>query len=268
LIAETLAGARPAIPEAATVESYPRISALTCIAEDLRGPPRPHFKTHLKQDLTRRFEMTTSVPSVAAQKVRPLPEGTHNLQIRLPARNAAKALEFYRHGFGATELYRLNQPDGRIGHAEFRHGDSVLMLADEFPDTGAVGPETLNGTPALNCLYVEDVDGLARRAIEAGAKVIYPVHVWDYGDRAGRLQDPFGHLWMVCSRRQGSRVPEGYHTATPGLAMDEAAKAIDFDEQAFGASEVMRYPAPDGKIAHAEIQIGNSRLMLSDEFPE
>ncbi len=133
-------------------------------------------------------------------KKRPVPEGYHTATPHLVVKNAKAAIDFYERAFGAKELMRLATPDGRIAHAEIKIGDSTVMLADEFPEWGDRSPESLGGTPVRLHLYVEDVDVLAARAMAAGARVVIPVDDQFYGDRAGRLADPFGHLWVVATR--------------------------------------------------------------------
>ena len=115
----------------------------------------------------------------------------------LGVKGAAKAIEFYKRAFGAVELYRLTAPDGTIGHAEMDFGPSRLMLADEAPDFGSVGPQTLGGTPVKFHLAVENADAAVARAVEAGATVLRPVQDQFYGERAGMVADPFGHQWYI-----------------------------------------------------------------------
>jgi len=128
---------------------------------------------------------------------KPIPDGYHTVTPYLIVKDAARALDFYQQAFGATELFRMAGPNGTIGHAEIKIGDSPIMLADEHPEHGFVGPQTLGGTPVSICLYVKDVDVLAQRAIAAGAKVLRPVKDQFYGDRSGTLADPFGHVWTI-----------------------------------------------------------------------
>ena len=132
----------------------------------------------------------------------PVPAGHHTVTPYLAARNAIKALEFYKNAFGATEVYKLIMPDGRLGHAEFRIGDSLIMLSDEFPEYGGKSPETLGGSPVCIHLYVPDVDDFCKRAVAAGAKQPKPVMDQFYGDRSGQLEDPFGHLWWVATHKE------------------------------------------------------------------
>lgn len=115
----------------------------------------------------------------------------------LSVKDAAKAIAFYKRAFGATEVFRLTGPDGKIGHAELDIGPSRIMLSDEYPDFGAVGPATLGGTPVKFHLAVENADAAVARAVEAGATVLRPVADQFYGERSGMIADPFGHIWSL-----------------------------------------------------------------------
>src|SRR6202158_5079723 len=132
-------------------------------------------------------------------KAKPIPEGYHTATPYLIIKGAAKAIEFYKKAFGATEMERMTQPDGKVGHAEIKIGDSPIMLADEFPEMGARSPQAFGGSPVSILLYVEDVDQLSSQAIKAGAKVVRPVKDQFYGDRSGSLEDPFGHQWHIAT---------------------------------------------------------------------
>jgi len=132
-------------------------------------------------------------------KAKPIPKGYHTATPYLIIKGAAKAIEFYKKAFGAAEMTRMTQPDGRIGHAEIKIGDSLIMLADEFPEMGARSPQSLGGSPVSILLYVQDVDALTSQAITAGAKVVRPVKDQFYGDRSGSLEDPFGHQWHIAT---------------------------------------------------------------------
>lgn len=129
--------------------------------------------------------------------VKPVPSGYHTVTPYLVVADAARAIEFYREAFGATELFRMARPDGKIGHAEIRIGDSPVMLADEHPEIGAMSPQSLGGTPISMLLYVEDSDAVTNRAIAAGAKVLRPLQNQFYGDRSAVIEDPFGHKWNI-----------------------------------------------------------------------
>src|SRR5262245_7430524 len=129
--------------------------------------------------------------------VKPIPEGYHSLTPYLSIQGAEKAREFYKKAFGAVEVMRMPGPDGKIGHAEIKIGDSHLMLADEYPQMGFRSPKALGGSPVGLMLYVENVDEVVSKAVGAGAKLTRPVENQFYGDRSGCLEDPFGHTWFV-----------------------------------------------------------------------
>ncbi len=132
-------------------------------------------------------------------KVKAIPDGYHTATPYLTIRNAAAALDFYKKAFGADEMFRMASPDGKVGHAEIRLGDSAIMLSDEFPDMGAKSPESLGGSPVMIHLYVENADALVDRAVKAGAKLERPVTDQFYGDRGGLISDPFGHKWWIAT---------------------------------------------------------------------
>jgi PhnB protein len=133
---------------------------------------------------------------------KPVPDGYRTATPYLVVRGATRALDFYKKAFGATELVRHEAPEGKIGHAEIQIGDSRIMLADESPEMGFLGPESIGGSGVLIHLYVEDVDALAAQASAAGAKEMRPVEDQFYGDRSGVLKDPFGHLWNVSTHKE------------------------------------------------------------------
>ncbi len=134
--------------------------------------------------------------------VKPIPDGYHSVTPYLIVKGAANAIEFYKKAFGATELMRMADPSGRVGHAEIKIGDSPIMLADEFPEMGNVSPQSLGGTPVSIILYVEDVDTLAHQAVAAGAQVKRPLKDQFYGDRSGTFTDPFGHVWTIATHKE------------------------------------------------------------------
>jgi PhnB protein len=134
--------------------------------------------------------------------VKPIPEGYHTATPYLIVTGAAKAIEFYKKAFGAEEMVRMAQADGRIGHAEIKIGDSPIMLADEFPEMGARSPQSLGGSPVSILLYVKDVDAVFTHAVAAGATVQRPVADQFYGDRTGGVTDPFGHVWYIAIHKE------------------------------------------------------------------
>ncbi|MDI3419569.1 VOC family protein [Streptomyces luteolus] len=132
-------------------------------------------------------------------KTGPVPEGYPRVSPHLFVAGAETAIEFYRAVFGATERMRIREPDGRIGHAELRIGDSLIMLAEEFPEYDAPGPRSVGGTPVAISVHVDDVDEVFDRALAARARPLRPVVDEIYGDRVGMFEDPFGHRWMVAT---------------------------------------------------------------------
>jgi PhnB protein len=131
--------------------------------------------------------------------VKPIPDDYPRVIPYLSVIGAGDAIDFYRDVFGARERMRLAGPDGKLGHAELEIGDSVVMLADEFPEMGGRSPKTLGGTPVTLMVYVEDVDDVFGRALQGGATEIRAVQDQFYGDRSGMFEDPFGHRWNVAT---------------------------------------------------------------------
>ena len=137
-----------------------------------------------------------------------IPPGYHSVTPYLMVRDATRALAFYLEAFAAEELMRFEGPPGRIAHAEVKIGDSHVMLADENPEEGFVGPQTLGGAGVSLMLYVRDVDATFARAVAAGATVRRPVADQFYGDRVGTLTDPFGHVWSIATHHEDVSVEE------------------------------------------------------------
>ena len=133
------------------------------------------------------------------KKVKPIPDDMHSVTPHLVCAGAAEAIEFYKKAFGAVEGGRLTGPDGKIMHAMIRIGGSAVMLVDEMPQWGALGPKALKGSSVTIHLYVEDADATFQRAVKAGAKVLMPIADQFWGDRYGKLEDPFGHHWSVAT---------------------------------------------------------------------
>jgi PhnB protein len=131
--------------------------------------------------------------------VKPIPEGYPRVSPYLCVDGADEAIKFYSDVFGASERMRMGGPDGKIGHAELQFGDSLIMLADEFPEMGVQSPRTVGGTPVMLSVYVEDVDATYERALAAGAKALRQVENQFYGDRSGQFEDPFGHRWSIAT---------------------------------------------------------------------
>ena len=143
-----------------------------------------------------------------ADQVKPVPDGYHTATPYLIVKGAAKAIEFYKQAFGATELERMETPDGKIAHAEIRIGDSIIMLGDGAPQRGRHSTHPSGSTSCGLYLYVEDVDETFNRAVTAGATVTMEVKDQFYGDRNGSLVDPFGHTWYVATRKENLSMDE------------------------------------------------------------
>ncbi|HZQ69830.1 MAG TPA: VOC family protein [Terriglobales bacterium] len=258
---------RDAVPE---VDAS--LAPLLRIVASLRDLPREEFKARLKQDLQRPEQDAT-------------PGGFLSVTPYLVFSDASRAIAFYKRAFGAVERFRLSEPSGKIAHAEIMIGGSVIKLSDEYPEYGLRSPGSIGGSPVRLHLYVKDVDAVAARAIEAGAKVVRPVQDQFYGDRSGHFADPFGYTWSVATHkedvppeeiqrrfremlgqsgtaeRKASPIPEGFRTITPYLVVNEAPELIEFVKQAFGAEEKFRTIGSAGGI-HCEVKIGDSMVMI------
>ena len=136
---------------------------------------------------------------MSKNQVKPIPDGMHTVTPHLICAGAANAIEFYKKAFNAVEMGRLAGPQGKLLHGAIRIGDSTIMLVDEFPDWGALGPKSLKGSPVTTHLYVEDVDAFVARATAAGARITMPLQDMFWGDRYCKLEDPFGHQWSVAT---------------------------------------------------------------------
>ncbi len=131
--------------------------------------------------------------------VNPIPEGYPTVCASLIVDGAGDAIEFYKSVFGATERLRMEGPPGKVGHAELEIGDSIIMLADEFPDMGYVGPRKVGGTPITMMVYLQDVDATFKEALAAGATSVREIEDQFYGDRSGTIEDPWGHRWHLAT---------------------------------------------------------------------
>ena len=266
------------------------VEPLVRVAADLRGLPREEFKTRLKSELLGgRKAMSAVAPPVVF--VRPIATP------RLTFKDPAKAIEFYKHAFGAKETMRF-EVGGSIAHAEIRIGDSSINLSGEWPEGGRFSAETLGFSPIQLGLHVADVDSFAARAVAAGLKTILPIKDQFYGRREGSFVDPFAYTWNISTlveemsveemhRRMkglttgpeggqisendelGKRVdpiPRGFHTVTPYVIAPDGDSLLAFAKQAFGAEETFRAIGGAGGI-HAETRIGDTMLMMGGGIP-
>jgi PhnB protein len=265
-----------AAPKSKLQAGDPELLPLLRIAAELRELPREGFKARLKSDLQRKKSMATTTEPVAAVRIVASP--------RLTFKSAAKAIEFYKKAFGATETFRFENELG-IGHAEIMIGDSLIMLSEEWPDGGRYSPETTGSSPVSMTLRVPDVDAFAKHAVAAGAELQGEITDQFYGRRDANLLDPFGYSWNVSTVKEemsleemhrrframmgeGKKkpavdpVPKGYSTLTTYLVAQDADGLIAFMAKAFGAEETFRSgPGSEGGL-HCEVKIGDSMLMV------
>jgi PhnB protein len=243
--------------------------------------PRPQFRARLKADLERTAAMTLATETTPRVRQSATPQ--------LRVKNAPAAIDFYTRAFGAREVMRF-EAGGSIPHAELLIGNSLIFLGEEAPDYGYLGPESLGGSPVSIQLLVDDADAMVAQAVAAGARVTSPLADQFYGDRSGRVTDPFGHSWTIVMRKEEMSVeemyrrlaamqgqgpaptaqsfrPEGFHTVTPYLVVHDAPALIEFVTRAFGAEERSRDIGPAGGV-HAEVRIGDSMLMIGGGAPE
>jgi len=155
--------------------------------------------------------------------IKAIPDGYRTATPYLIIKGASAAIDFYKRAFGATETMRMVDPKGRIGHAEIRIGDSVIMLADEHPDMGYRSPRSLGGSSVSILLYLENVDAVFDRAVAAGATAQRPVTDQFYGDRSGTLEDPFGHVWTVATHVEDVPPEEMRRRAEQAMRSDAPA---------------------------------------------
>jgi PhnB protein len=155
-----------------------------------------------------------------ASRTKEIPKGFHTVTPYLTVTDSARAIDFYKRAFGAEEVSRLDTPEGKVAHAEIKIGDSIIMLSDEMPGWGR-SPQSLGGTAVEIMLYVKDVDRVFQQAIDAGAKVTMPVSDMFWGDRYGRVTDPFGHSWSLATHKED--VPPDELRKRAEAAMSKAA---------------------------------------------
>ena len=185
-----------------------------------------------------------------------VPAGFRSITPYLSLPVAEAFIGFVRQVFGAEEVFRMAQPDGRLGHAEVRIGDSMLELSD--------GGEAWPARPAAIHVYVPDADAVYARAMAAGARSLIAPMDMPYGDREADVMDPFGNNWYIGTRQEGGPVPAGMATLTPTLHVQGTDRLIDFIKQAFGAEELDRTLGPEGVVMHAQLKLGDSVLELGE----
>ena len=239
-------------PGSALPEAGP--ATLVRLAAQLRGLPRESFRVQLKTELMERSITMASQASQASL----FREGFHTVTPYLVEPNLDALVDFIKRVFGGLETFRSLTPGPGGGfHCEMRVGDSMLMM-------GGGGSMRHPAMPAALLVYVDDVDDAYRRALEAGATSLHVPSNQGYGERDASVRDPFGNEWYVTQPLAGNPRVEGRRTVTMYFHPAGAARMIDFLKQAFGAEEKARYEAPDGSIAHAQVQIGDSPIELGE----
>ena len=235
----------------ARVPAPPELAALWRVAVDLLDLPTEGFRARLGADLSRRAEdmkQTVAVPHV--------PAGFRSLTPYVIVPGADAFITFAKEVFGAEEVFRMRQPDGSIGHAELRIGDSML----EVSDGGGAWPPR----PAAIHVYLPDADAAYRRAVAAGARTLIAPTDMPYGDREADVTDPFGNNWYIGTHKGDGPVPAGLGTLTPTLHVEGTDRLIDFIKRAFGAEELDRTLSPEGLVMHAQLRLGDSVLELGE----
>jgi PhnB protein len=258
------------------------IAPLVHVAAALRELPREDFKKRLKAELERSASMTTATLSPAATRTFAAP--------RIAFKDAAKAIEFYKHAFGAKETFRFDTGSG-IPHAEMTIGDSVIFLTEEWPEGNRFSAETLGNSPVMMSIQAPDVDSFVEHAVAAGATLLMPPTNQFYGYRDATVGDPFGYKWSVSTVREEmsveemqrrfkdmmqpgkepetpkvSPVPKGYRTLTPYIVAQNADALVDFMKKTFEAEEMFRTTGGAGGL-HCEVRLGDSMMMVGGGGP-
>ncbi len=258
-----------------------RLASLARIAAELTSLPRPEFRARLKSDLGRNRSMATATE--------PLTRIRQTAAPRLRIKGAAAAIEFYKKAFGARENMRFENELIGLVHGEIQIGNSVIMVAEESPQYGMLGPQTLGGSPVTIEMFVDDSDAAVERAVASGARVTSPVQDHFYGYRSGIVADPFGYSWTISTvkeemsveemhrrfepmKQQMSKkptvdpIPKGYRTVTPYIVAEDADGLIEFLKNTFGAEEKFRAVGGAGG-RHADLRIEDSALMVGGGGP-
>ncbi|MGH9745558.1 MAG: VOC family protein [Candidatus Acidiferrales bacterium] len=227
-----------------------KLAPLARIATGLRGLPREDFRQQLRSDLQRRIKMATA-------GVKPVREGFHTITQYLIVPDSGRMIDFLKEVFGAVETFRTTRPGTKtIMHAEARIGDSMIELADSS--------EQFPPMPAALHVFVEDVDSTYEKALHAGATSLLAPTDQEYGERGASIADEFGNHWYIATPLKGQTRPEGLRTVTPYLAVQDAARFIEFLKEGFGAEEKLVVKSPEGIVLHAKIGIGDSILEMSE----
>src|SRR5579884_3525396 len=257
--------AGPRVPRPAVDHDVRELAAL---AEELPFMPRQRFREDLKSQLIEAFrtrgasaQQQKETNMTTAAKTQPVRQGFHTVTPYPVVQGAARLMDFLKSAFAAEEKLRVPRPDGSIMHAEALIGDSIIEFADP---SGQWKP-----MPGAFHLYMEDVDATYARALAAGGVSVHPLADHPYGERSGSVQDPLGNIWYIATYtagKPGQLTPEGLRSLTPYLHPRSADGLIEFLRSAFGGELTGRYAAPDGRVMHAEVKIGDSVVEMG-EFP-
>lgn len=232
------------------------VEPLLRLAADLRDLPRDEFKVKLSEDLIRRAAMASEAKTATAKPAPFIREGFHTITPYLAVREAPELIEFVKQAFGAEGAVYGTGSEGGI-HAEYKIGDSIVMIG---------GGSSWKGTPKLTALhiYVDDVDAVYQRALDAGAiSMMSPIEA--HGERVASVKDLSGNEWYIARRLTGSHTDEGLRNVNVYLHPQGAAHMIEFLKLSFGADEIMSHRAtPEGPVLHAKVRIGDSVLEMGD----
>jgi PhnB protein len=245
-------------PEVALAPADADVASLLSVAAELCNLPREEFRTELKKDLERRITMTTQAQT-AATEPDSTPAAFQTVIPYLTVANVHEEIAFIREVFGGEgQIYGLGSAGGF--HSEFKIGGAMLMIG------GGGEGSTWKGTPSLASLhiYVEDVDAVYERAVQAGATALHQPMDQEYGERSAGFMDPSGNHWYPAKAKGEHYILEGAQSLMPYLHPRGAERQIEFLQQAFGAEEMFRHASPEGIIYHAKVKVGNSIVEMGE----
>ena len=252
-------------PRAPLPSADPEIADLLSIAAELRDLPRADFRNRLKDELEREASMSTATETRESgdqpprSKVSAIREGFRTVTPYLTVPNVHAEIEFVTKVFGAEgRVYGLGSAGGF--HSEYKIGDSMLMIGGGGKGSNWQG----SPTPGAVHLYVEDVDAVYQRALQAGATSLMPPADMEYGERGAAIEDVGGNHWYIATATGRNYIPEGVHNLMPYMNPKGALKMIEFLKQAFAANEIAVYQSPEGMVHHAKIGIGNSIIEMGE----
>jgi PhnB protein len=252
-------------PDAPPPSAAPQVARLLTIAAELRDLPRTDFKTRLQNELERKASMSTAAGTRESgdksphSKVNPIRKGFRTVTPYLTVADLHREIDFIKKVFGAEgKIYGIGSAGGF--HSEYKIGDSMLMIGGGGKGSSWQG----SPTPGAVHLYVEDVDAVYERALQAGATSLMPPTDLEYGERGAAIEDVGGNRWYIATSHGPRYIPEGVTNLMPYLHPQGAPKMIEFLKQAFAAKEIAVYQSPDGIVHHAKIGIGDSIIEMGE----